>query len=374
MKPEQHWRPRDYHRHFRPPSWRSAKSRHPRFLFIRFIFVFGVMAVLFLATLAGIGFIISRVFDGNARPALIIAVLLVFVLPMTIAWIGRRAFRGIATPLAEVMNAADAVAEGDFSTRVRELGPGEFGQLTRSFNRMAAELERAEQQRRNLTADVAHELRNPVHILQGNLEGILDGVYEPTPEQIEAMLDETHLLSRLIEDLRTLSLAEAGQLALHFEPVDVAELLEDVHTSFYGQAEAAGLEMNVETPPRNLDIQADANRLDQVLSNLVANAIRHTPPGGSVTLKASPIADGVQISVADTGSGIPAADLPFIFDRFWRGDRARERNTGTGSGLGLAIARQLVRAHNGTIAVESVEGDGTTFTIMLPGGTTDGQS
>jgi two-component system OmpR family sensor kinase/two-component system sensor histidine kinase BaeS len=343
-------------------------------LFLRFVFVFGFMAVLFLATLAGIGFIISRVFDGNARPVLIIVVLLVFVLPMTIAWIGRRAFRGIATPLAEVMNAADAVAEGDFSTRVRELGPGEFGQLTRSFNRMAAELERAEQQRRNLTADVAHELRNPVHILQGNLEGILDGVYEPTPEQIEAMLDETHLLSRLIEDLRTLSLAEAGQLALHSEAVSLTELLEDVHTSFYGQAEVAGVHLVARTPIDELVIEADANRLDQVLSNLVANAIRHTPPGGSVTLEASPIADGVQISVADTGSGIPAEDLPFIFDRFWRSDRARERHTGTGSGLGLAIARQLVRAHAGTIAVESVEGESTTFTILLPGEFIDGKS
>jgi two-component system OmpR family sensor kinase/two-component system sensor histidine kinase BaeS len=331
------------------------------------------MAVLFLATLAGIGFIISRVFDGDARPVLVIVALLVFALPMTIAWIARRAFRGIATPLADIMNAADAVAEGDFSVRVRELGPGEFGQLTRSFNRMAAELERAEQQRRNLTADVAHELRNPVHILQGNLEGILDGVYEPTPEQIEAMLDETHLLSRLIEDLRTLSLAEAGQLALHREAVNLTELLEDVHTSFYGQAEVAGVHLVAKTPYAGLVIEADANRLDQVLSNLVANAIRHTPAGGVVSLDAAQVNGDVQINVVDTGSGIPAADLPFIFDRFWRGDRARERHAGTGSGLGLAIARQLVRAHSGHIAVQSVEGDGTTFTITLPVGENDDQ-
>jgi two-component system sensor histidine kinase BaeS len=279
-----------------------------------------------------------------------------------------RAFRGIATPLAGVMSAADAVAEGDLSVRVPERHPGEFGRLAASFNHMVAELERADQRRRNLTADVAHELRTPLHIIQGNLEGVLDGVYEPTEAHLNATLDETRLLSRLVEDLRTLSLAEAGQLPLHLEAVDVDELLADVRTSFSGQAEAAGIEVCVEGTGGPLTLTADVGRLDQVLSNLMSNALRHTPSGGTIRLRAEPIGGGVRIVVQDSGEGIPPEDLPYIFDRFWRGDRARTRGGGVGSGLGLAIARQLVRAHGGRIGVESILGEGSTFTLELPDG------
>jgi two-component system, OmpR family, sensor histidine kinase BaeS len=236
---------------------------------------------------------------------------------------------------------------------------------------------------------VAHELRNPLHIIQGNLEGILDGVYQPTAEHIGATLEETRGLARLVEDLRTLSLAEAGQLPMVWEPVDVRELLADAATSFGGQAEAAGIALSVEAPSigaepapggiagswpgaaPEMTITADAGRLDQVLGNLVANALCHTPEGGTITLRAEPRAAaqgerGVRISVSDTGEGIPAEDLPYIFDRFWRGDRSRTRASGAGSGLGLAIARQLVQAHGGRIAVESTPGRGSTFTIDLP--------
>jgi two-component system OmpR family sensor kinase/two-component system sensor histidine kinase BaeS len=290
-----------------------------------------------------------------------------------------RAFRSIATPLADVMAAADAVAEGDLSVRVPTPASGsdEFTRLAASFNRMTEELERADQQRRNLTADVAHELRTPLHIIQGNLEGILDEVYEPTPDHIETTLDETRALARLVEDLRTLSLAEAGQLPLVWEPVDVTELLADVSTSFSGQAEAAGIDLRVECAPNSpsgtkddpsaMTITADVGRLDQVLGNLMANALRHTPSGGAITLRAEPVdSSGVRIIVRDTGEGIPAEDLPYIFDRFWRGDRSRSHAGGAGSGLGLAIARQLVHAHGGRIFVESAVGQGTTFTIELP--------
>jgi two-component system OmpR family sensor kinase/two-component system sensor histidine kinase BaeS len=258
-----------------------------------------------------------------------------------------RVTRGVTAPLADVMAAADAVAEGDLSVRVPTYGSGEFGRLARSFNRMTEELERAARQRRNLTADVAHELRTPVHIIQGKLEGVLDGVYEPTVEHIVATLEETRLLARLVDDLRILSLAEAGQLPLVREPIDLVELLTDVQTSFSGQAEAAGVDLRVKV---NSDlsttrIMADVGRLDQVLGNLMANALRHTPPGGSISLKAERIPAGARIAVRDTGEGIPPEDLPYAFDRFWRGDRSRSSAGGAGSGLGLAIARQLVQAH-----------------------------
>jgi signal transduction histidine kinase len=285
--------------------------------------------------------------------------------PLLAVLIAMRSFTRVANPLARVMAAADAVAEGDFSIRVPVYGPGEFSRLARSFNRMVAELERSDQLRRSLTADVAHELRTPLHIIQGNLEGLLDGLYQPMPEQLNLLLEETRQLARLVEDLRTLSLAEAGQLPLEREAVDVGELLADVVTSFSGQAEAAGVDLHVEGRAGSapLIVQGDAGRLDQVLSNLVANALRHTSPGGRITLRAKASQDGVRIQVTDNGSGISPEDLTNIFDRFWRGDRSRD-----GSGLGLAIARQLVQAHGGKIAVESQVGQGTTFTIDLPAG------
>ena len=235
--------------------------------------------------------------------------------------------------------------------------------LAKSFNRMLGELKRAEQQRRNLTADVAHELRTPLHIIQGNLEGILDGVYAADSEHIEATLEETRLLSRLVDDLRVLSLAEAGELPLHREDVDIADLLADVVTSFGGQADAQGINLHLSTVATPIHIHADADRLDQVLSNLVANALRHTPSGGEIVLSAAATTDAVEIRVRDTGEGINAEDLPFVFDRFWRGDRARTH--GIGSGLGLSIAAQLVKAHGGEITVTSEVGRGSEFVVRL---------
>jgi two-component system sensor histidine kinase BaeS len=305
--------------------------------------------------------------------------LLAVLFPLFVGLTALRSFNSIANPMARVMAAADAVADGDFSVRVPIIGQGEFARLASSFNRMVEELERSDRLRRNLTADVAHELRTPLHIIQGNLEGIQDGIYEPTQEQIGLLLDETHQLSRLVEDLRTLSLAEAGQLPLEKEDINVNELLNDVATSFSGQAEIAGVVLRVEVdsaaPGTELIVTGDAGRLNQVLSNLAANALRHTPPGGEVTLSARRTSKGVSIQVADSGSGIPAKDIPYIFERFWSSSRGLEprANPGSvlethpeGSGLGLAIARQLVQAHGGMIRVESQQQKGTNFIIDLP--------
>jgi signal transduction histidine kinase len=374
-KPPEHWGPSMawpdwHHRHRDFYRWRKKMRRKRGGVFFRFVGAFGCLTMLILGGMAGLGFLLSQLFEGSGRMAMTLwfgGCGLVFGLAMLAGLLARRTFRDIATPLADVMTAADAVAEGDLSVRVEEDKPGEFGQLARSFNRMIERLEQSDQQRRNLTADVAHELRTPLHIIQGNLEGVLDGVYEPTADHVGATLEEARQLSRLVEDLRTLSLAEAGQLPLIKEPVDVAELLADVCTSFSGQAEAAGIDLCVKTGGDLPAITGDVGRLDQVLGNLVANAVRHTPEGGRIILRAVPRKDGVRILVRDTGEGIPAEDLPHIFDRFWKGDRSRTRAGGAGSGLGLAIARQLVQAHGGTIGVESTVGRGTTFIIDLPG-------
>ena len=368
-----HWRKQHTH-DFGP--WPHPWEHRRRSLFLRFAVAFGLIGLLCLGGMAALAFLFTQWF-GNGRQAVLLVwiggVALSLGLPLLAIWLAIRAFRGIATPLADIMVAADRVAGGDLTVRVSvppHYRPGEFRRLAESFNRMTEELERADRQRRNLTADVAHELRTPLHIIQGNLEGILDGVYEPTEEHVRTTLDETRLLARLVEDLRTLSLAEAGQLPLVVEPLDVSDLLGDVETSFGPQAEAAGVALRVEIAAgsESLAINGDVGRLEQVLGNLMGNALRHTPAGGTITLRAEPASPGVRLVVSDTGEGIPPKDLPYIFDRFWRGDRARSHARGAGSGLGLAIARQLVQAHDGSIQVDSPPGQGTTFTILLPAG------
>ena len=348
----------------RPGRWRVRQGR----LFALFLLFFGLVMLLVVGGIGVMAFLVTRLFGGSHQTAAIVWVTgvgLVFALPLMGMALGMRAFRRVAVPLAGIMMAADAVAEGNLTVRVSGHTGGPFEGLARSFNRMIEELERTDQLRKNLTADVAHELRTPLHIIQGNLEGVLDGVYQPTPEHIAATLDETRLLARLVDDLGILSLAESGQMELMKETVGVAEFLEDVAATFKGQSETRGVAMVVDVPAdgRGLTVQADAGRMQQVLGNLVSNALRHTPAGGGITLAGRATQGGIRLTVADTGEGIPAGDLPYIFERFWRGDKARRE---AGAGLGLAIARQLVQAHGGRIEVESQVGRGTTFTIILP--------
>jgi two-component system OmpR family sensor kinase/two-component system sensor histidine kinase BaeS len=284
---------------------------------------------------------------------------------VTTALISGLTFRRFGKPLSEIFSAIDAVSAGDLTARAPEDYPRQFGQLAKRFNHMVSELERADQQRRNLTADIAHELRTPLHIIQGNLEGILDGVYEATPEHINNTLEETQLLARLVNDLQTLSLAEAGQLPLHPTRFLVADLMADLTSSFSTQAASLGIDLQTEVSDPSLELTADYDRLNQAVSNLISNSLRHTPKGGevSISVEAGKPADGLRIMHHDSGSGISPESLPFIFDRFWRGDKSRTDRTH--SGLGLAITKQIVLAHGGTIDVESEIGKGTTFVIEL---------
>jgi len=215
-----------------------------------------------------------------------------------------------------------------------------------------------------MTADVAHELRNPLSVIRGNLEAMIDGVYPADVDHVRPIYEETMLLQRLVEDLRLLSLADDGQITLNRSDVDVRALLDGVASGAQAMAQEKGIALQVDagTP---LIVEGDASRLRQVLNNLIGNALRYTPPGGTITLHTDQDADHVTLSVTDTGPGIPARDLPYIFDRFYRGDAARDRASG-GSGLGLAIARALAEAHGGEIHVQSHVGQGTTFTLVLP--------
>lgn len=345
--------------------------KHPgrRFVFWGFLLLFGGLTVFFLLGIGLVFWLVTgtpptdfqRPQNWHFNP--LVCLIPIFFL-MAASIMGRFGFRRYARPFVDIMSATDAISRGDLSVRLSEHGPRPIREMARRFNHMTSELARADQQRRNLTTDIAHELRNPLHIIQGNLEGMLDGIYEPTPDNLSSMLDETRLLARLVADLQTLSLAESGQLPLHPTRFPLADLLEDVTASFSPRAAEQGVTLASECPPE-LTILADYDRLDQVLSNLVANALRHTPSAGSIRLQAVSSEGIIQVTVTDTGSGIDPADLPFIFDRFWKGDRSRTR-VGSGSGLGLAIARQLVRAHGADITAASQPGQGTSFMLEFP--------
>jgi signal transduction histidine kinase len=264
--------------------------------------------------------------------------------------------RRFASPLGAVMEAADRVADGDYTVRVKENGPPPIRALAHSFNAMTSRLQDADRVRRDLMADVAHELRTPLSVLQGRLEGVVDGVYPYDPRQIALLLEETHVLSRLVEDLRTLALSDAGALPLQKESTDINELARDVVRSM-DRDERRRLE-----PPAIRTVMADVDpvRIREVLTNLIENAIRHTPHDGSVAVSVAEDAAGIAVSVIDTGSGIAADELPRLFDRFYKGPKSR------GSGLGLAIAKGIVTAHGGEITATSTVGAGTTIRFTLP--------
>ncbi|MBE2198945.1 MAG: HAMP domain-containing protein [Anaerolinea sp.] len=273
----------------------------------------------------------------------------------------------VIRPLRQLTTAAQGITAGDLAQRV-DISPGdELGDLALAFNQMTERLARAETLRRQMTADIAHELRTPLSVIQGNIEALQDGVFPLTIAALDPILDKTGLLSRLVEDLRQITLAETGQLLLDRQPTDLRALAIQSREAFQSAAVARSITLKMDTPPHLPLIKADRQRVQQVLMNLLSNALRYTPDGGTITIRLAVADEQVQVTVQDQGPGIPSEALPNIFERFYRVEQGRTRATdGSGSGLGLAVARSIVETHGGQIGVESIPGQGSTFWFTLP--------
>jgi two-component system sensor histidine kinase BaeS len=271
--------------------------------------------------------------------------------------------RRVTRPVLALTDAARRVEAGDREARVDLTGaPGELGELAAAFDQMAESLDREDRLRRTLVADVAHELRTPATILRASCEEMVDGLAAPTPERLSSLHDEVLRLGRVIEDLEALASAQAAGLHLERVPVDLSATVTQAVELLRSRFDDAGLHLSIVTTPVSVD--GDPVRLHQIAVNLLTNALKFTPTGGGVAVVVEPIETLAKLVVADTGRGIPAGELPHVFERFWRGSGT---DRSTGSGIGLAIVAELVKAHGGTVAVDSPKGDGTTFTVLLPG-------
>jgi signal transduction histidine kinase len=280
--------------------------------------------------------------------------------------IGLLLMRRMINPLSEVIAASQAVSQGDLTARVPVRAQNDdLSALSDHFNLMANELERSDHQRRNMLADIAHELRTPITILRGRLEGILDGVYPPDEVHIAPALEETYLLERLVEDLRLLALAEANQLRFEMKPVRLEELADKILGLFSAQAGERNVRLHLDAEADLPEVMVDPQRFQQVVGNLIDNALRFTPEGSTVEIYIHHEENNVTLSVSDGGPGIPEDELAHVFDRFWRGEKSRARSTG-GAGLGLSIARQLVEAQGGKITACNRSPRGFEVQITLP--------
>jgi len=273
--------------------------------------------------------------------------------------------RKILAPVKTLTSAARRLGRGDLSPRVQLKDKGEMGELAKAFNSMAGDLERTEQLRQNMIADAAHELRTPLSNIRGYLEAIRDGLKKPDTDTIRSLDEEATLLSQLVDDLQALSFAEAGELKLDRQAEDIIKLIKQAVAAKQNQVIAKGISISTEVPKKLPSVDVDSRRIGQVLHNLLENAIAHTAESGSIVVTAQKQDSWVKVSVTDTGEGIPAEDLPNIFERFYRVDKSRARATG-GSGLGLTIAKRLVEAHGGKIEAQSELGKGSCFSFTLP--------
>lgn len=302
-------------------------------------------------------------FLDNVTDALVVAasgaVALAVVMGAALAWM-------LARPLRALRQSARAIEQGQLGGKVPVTGTLEFQDVAASFNRMSAALAESESLRQRMTSDIAHELRSPLSVMRSQLEAMLDGVFPLNAEQVAIVYDQSLHLGRLVEDLRTLTRAEAGRLSLDFALLEPAALVQQIAVDFAPLAQDQSITLHVEAAPDLPPLRADRDRLRQVFTNLLVNALTHTPSGGSITLSAAPCAAGVRFGVADTGPGLTEDQARHVFERFYRTDDARQRDRG-GSGLGLAITRELVRLHGGRVWVESAPGQGSRFMIELPG-------
>jgi two-component system sensor histidine kinase BaeS len=321
--------------------------------FFGFIVVFALIVAILVSVFTQL-FSAAGASTGGPLPLIVLA-----IIALTIISAIFRGVRRVVMPLGDLIDAAESVEAGDYSVRVRSRGPRELRSLARAFNAMSEHLGRSETERRRLLADVTHELRTPLTVIQGNLEALIDGVRPTDESHLRAILEDTHVLARLIDDLRTISVAEAGALALHREPTDVGALARETIGSFGSLADAAGVTLSA-SASGDLSASVDPIRVREVLTNIIANALRYTPRGGSVAVTVTPWPDHLTVSVRDNGPGIAAEVLPGIFDRFTRSPES------PGAGLGLAIAKSLVTAHGGTIEATSASGQGTEIRFTLP--------
>jgi len=322
-------------------------------------FAFGAI-LLFAVLVVLLGWLLGALLGqhvlGAVFPVIGLVLLLVFAMRLV------RSVRGTARPIGEIIEAAGRVEAGEVGTQVLEGGPREVRALARSFNTMSRRLAEDASQRRLLLAEVSHELRTPLTVIQGTAEGMLDGLYPADRAHLERILAEARQLERLVDDLRTLALADAGALPLHREPTDVGLLVREVVAGLSASADEAGVRLTTDTDRADArELEVDPVRIRQVIGNLVGNALRHTERDREVVVSvATPAADGATITVRDTGRGMDAESAAHAFDRFWR------QGEGAGAGLGLAIVRDLVTAHGGTVSLASEPGAGTTVTVELP--------
>ena len=362
----------------RPPWWPQNEEWPPKrwgamrgqpffrrmgciFLIIAFLAITGFLAVL--------RFLLAPFVESHGGPPLSNADFIFpfgvagFVILLVILFWGGRMLRRVSRPLDDLLDASNKVAEGDYTVRVQEKGPPEVYSLMKGFNSMAERLQVNDQQRRNMLADVSHELRTPITVIQGNVEGILDGLYPADEARLKSIIEETQILSRLVDDLRTMALAESGSLQLRREPTELAPFIQEVIAGFASQASEK--EIKVELSLADVDsVNVDALRIREVLSNIISNALRYTPRGGEIKVGLTESGTGaernVTIFVQDSGSGIETGELSHVFDRFYKSSDSG------GMGLGLSIARYIVEAHGGKIWAESEMGRGTKIAFTIP--------